>query len=79
MYYLANLSPKPYISKLHPLISRLHPSLQDVRLYEEVTSLEELTGVVEGALEEYNNMHKNRMNLVIFRSDRPPAPGQNVC
>ena len=30
-------------------------------------SLEDLTAVVHGALEEYNNMHKNRMNLVIFR------------
>ena len=40
---------------------------QDVKLYEEVTSLEEFTSIVETSLEEYNNMHKNRMNLVIFR------------
>lgn len=36
-------------------------------MYEEVQSLDEMTGVVESALEEYNNTHKNRMNLVIFR------------
>ena len=30
-------------------------------------SLDELTGIVESSLEEYNNTHKNRMNLVIFR------------
>jgi dynein heavy chain len=32
-----------------------------------VESLDELTQVVESTLEEYNNTHKNRMNLVIFR------------
>lgn len=46
-------------------------SPQEVKLYEEVTSLEELTGIVEMALEEYNNTHKNRMNLVIFRYTSP--------
>ena len=30
-------------------------------------SLEDLTAVVHSALDEYNNTHKNRMNLVIFR------------
>lgn len=40
---------------------------QEVKLYAEVASLDELTGIVETALEEYNNTHKNRMNLVIFR------------
>ena len=40
---------------------------QEVKLYEEVESLDDMTGVVETALEEYNNTHKNRMNLVIFR------------
>lgn len=40
---------------------------QEEKFYEEVESLDELTGVVETALEEYNNMHKTRMNLVIFR------------
>ena len=42
-------------------------TLQDARLYEEVVSLDELTGIVGTALDEYNNTHKNRMNLVIFR------------
>ena len=58
-------------SLLPPLSSLLSPpsllSPQDVKLYEEVTSLEEFTSIVETSLEEYNNMHKNRMNLVIFR------------
>ncbi len=45
----------------------VHVSLQDEKLYEEVESLDELTTVVEGALEEYNNTHKNQMKLVIFR------------
>ena len=40
---------------------------QDEKLYEEVESLDELTGVVETVLEEYNNTHKNQMKLVIFR------------
>lgn len=40
---------------------------QDPRLYEEVSSLEDFSSVVETCLEEYNNMHKNRMDLVIFR------------
>ena len=40
---------------------------QDVKLYAEVASLDALTGIVEFALEEYNNTHKNRMDLVIFR------------
>ncbi|CAI8001099.1 Dynein heavy chain 7, axonemal, partial [Geodia barretti] len=39
----------------------------ETKLYEEVASLDDLTGVVETALEEYNNTHKNRMDLVIFR------------
>lgn len=41
--------------------------LQEEKLYEEVESLDELTQVVESTLEEYNNTHKNQMNLVIFR------------
>ena len=45
-----------------------HTCVQEAKLYEEVTSLDGLTGVVETALEEYNNTHKNRMDLVIFRS-----------
>ena len=35
--------------------------------YEEVASLENLYGIVENHLGEYNNMHKAKMNLVIFR------------
>ena len=37
------------------------------RVYQEVTSLDEFYNVVATCLEEYNNTHKNRMNLVIFR------------
>ena len=32
--------------------------------------LDEFVGIVENALDEYNNTHKNRMNLVIFRWGR---------
>lgn len=41
--------------------------LPDERVYEEVISLDEFYTVAESSLEEYNNMHKTRMNLVIFR------------
>nr|KAG5708500.1 hypothetical protein BaRGS_026227 [Batillaria attramentaria] len=37
------------------------------RVYQEVTSLDDFYSVVATCLEEYNNMHKTRMNLVIFR------------
>ncbi|XP_052396332.1 dynein axonemal heavy chain 12 [Carassius gibelio] len=37
------------------------------RLYAEVSSMERFGEVVEACLEEYNQTHKNRMNLVIFR------------
>ena len=37
------------------------------RMYEEVPDVDELTGVVETCLLEYNNTHKTPMNLVIFR------------
>lgn len=37
------------------------------RVYSEVKSLEGMYTVVEQCLEEYNNTHKTRMNLVIFR------------
>lgn len=37
------------------------------RLYEEVTSIEELYSIVEMCLDEYNQTHKTQMNLVIFR------------
>lgn len=37
------------------------------RLYAEVPSMERFGEVVEACLEEYNQTHKNCMNLVIFR------------
>lgn len=44
------------------------PNLEDdERLYAEVPSVESFAKVVESCLEEYNQVNKNRMNLVIFR------------
>lgn len=44
------------------------PDLEDdERLYAEVSSVETFSQVVESCLEEYNQINKNRMNLVIFR------------
>jgi dynein heavy chain len=37
------------------------------KLYEEVTSLDDMYSIVETCLEEYNNMHKTKMDLVVFR------------
>jgi len=37
------------------------------RIYEEVKSVESFHQVVEQYLEDYNNVHKTHMNLVIFR------------
>ena len=37
------------------------------RRYDEVKSLDDMYKVTESCLEEYNNTHKTRMNLVIFR------------
>uniref|UniRef100_A0A673A977 Dynein axonemal heavy chain 12 n=1 Tax=Sphaeramia orbicularis TaxID=375764 RepID=A0A673A977_9TELE len=46
----------------------MNPDLEDdERLYAEVPSVESFSEVVSSCLEEYNQMHKNRMNLVIFR------------
>ncbi|XP_037628190.1 dynein heavy chain 12, axonemal [Sebastes umbrosus] len=46
----------------------MEPDLEDdERLYAEVPSMESFSQVVESCLEEYNQLHKNRMNLVIFR------------
>uniref|UniRef100_A0A7N6AS53 Dynein axonemal heavy chain 12 n=1 Tax=Anabas testudineus TaxID=64144 RepID=A0A7N6AS53_ANATE len=46
----------------------MKPDLEeDERLYAEVPSMESFAQVVESCLDEYNQMHKNRMNLVIFR------------
>uniref|UniRef100_A0A3Q3B332 Dynein axonemal heavy chain 12 n=1 Tax=Kryptolebias marmoratus TaxID=37003 RepID=A0A3Q3B332_KRYMA len=45
----------------------MNPDLEDdERLYAEVPSVDTFAEVVESCLEEYNQMHKNRMNLVIF-------------
>uniref|UniRef100_A0A8C8JPV4 Dynein axonemal heavy chain 12 n=1 Tax=Oncorhynchus tshawytscha TaxID=74940 RepID=A0A8C8JPV4_ONCTS len=46
----------------------MNPDLEDNdRLYAEVPSMESFGQVVELCLDEYNQTHKNRMNLVIFR------------
>nr|XP_019953955.1 PREDICTED: dynein heavy chain 12, axonemal-like [Paralichthys olivaceus] len=46
----------------------MQPDLEDdERLYAEVPSMESFSQVVELCLAEYNQMHKNHMNLVIFR------------
>lgn len=37
------------------------------RVYQEIMSLDDMYSVVATCLDEYNNMHKTRMNLVIFR------------
>ena len=37
------------------------------RVYEEVSSVDAFYTVAEQTLDEYNNIHKTRMNLVIFR------------
>uniref|UniRef100_A0A3Q1B603 Dynein axonemal heavy chain 12 n=1 Tax=Amphiprion ocellaris TaxID=80972 RepID=A0A3Q1B603_AMPOC len=46
----------------------MNPELEDdERLYTEVPSMDTFAQVVESCLDEYNQMHKNRMHLVIFR------------
>nr|XP_046220993.1 dynein axonemal heavy chain 12 [Oncorhynchus gorbuscha] len=46
----------------------MNPDLEDNdRLYAEVPSMDSFGQVVELCLDEYNQTHKNRMNLVIFR------------
>ncbi|KAM4651998.1 dynein axonemal heavy chain 12 [Discoglossus pictus] len=46
----------------------MNPDLEgDERLYAEIPGVEQFSEVVERCLEEYNQTHKNRMNLVIFR------------
>ncbi|XP_060913896.1 dynein axonemal heavy chain 12 [Labrus mixtus] len=46
----------------------MNPDLEDdERLYAEVPSMDSFSNVVQSCLEEYNQMHKNHMNLVIFR------------
>lgn len=58
------------IDSLHNLMfgDYMNPDREpDERVYEEVTSVEVFYSVVEQHLEEYNNVHKTRMNLVVFR------------
>lgn len=46
----------------------MNPDLEGhERLYAEVPTMESFCQVVEFCLDEYNQTHKNRMNLVIFR------------
>ncbi|CAF0708408.1 unnamed protein product [Brachionus calyciflorus] len=46
----------------------MHPDLDvEERYYEEIKVIDSMYGVVEQCLEEYNNTHKNKMSLVIFR------------
>lgn len=46
----------------------MNPEVEETeRLYAEVPSMENFSEVVEQCLDEYNQTHKNRMNLVIFR------------
>lgn len=46
----------------------MNPDLEDdERLYAEVPSVASFCEVVESCLQEYNQMNKNRMDLVIFR------------
>ena len=46
----------------------MNPDLEpEERVYEEVMSLQDMYGTAEQCLEEFNNTHKKRMNLVIFR------------
>ena len=48
----------------------MNPDLEpEEKKYEEVKSIDDFYGVAEQCLEEYNNTHKTRMNLVIFRSE----------
>lgn len=46
----------------------MHPDLTiEERFYEEIKIIDSMYGIVEQCLEEYNNSHKNKMELVIFR------------
>ena len=46
----------------------VNPELEeDERLYVEIPSIQLFGDVVEQCLDEYNQVHKTRMNLVVFR------------
>jgi dynein heavy chain, axonemal len=46
----------------------MHPDLDTAeRYYEEIKIVDSMYGIVEQCLEEYNNTHKSKMGLVIFR------------
>jgi dynein heavy chain len=46
----------------------MRPDLdKEERFYEEIKIIDSMYGIVEQCLDEYNNTHKNKMNLVIFR------------
>ncbi|XP_043934432.1 dynein axonemal heavy chain 12 [Protopterus annectens] len=46
----------------------MNPDLEgDERLYAEIPSVQHFSNIVEQCLDEYNQTHKTRMNLVIFR------------
>lgn len=46
----------------------MNPDLEgDERLYSEIPSIQQFNDIVERCLDEYNQTHKSRMNLVIFR------------
>ncbi|KAM8930418.1 dynein axonemal heavy chain 12 [Pelodytes ibericus] len=46
----------------------MNPDLEgDERMYVEIPSMQQFNDVVERCLDEYNQTHKTRMNLVIFR------------
>jgi dynein heavy chain len=57
----------------------MNPDLEpEERMYEEVKSIDDFYTVAEQCLEEYNNTHKTRMNLVIFRY-LSPYIGKSSC
>lgn len=42
-------------------------AIQEERKYEEIVSMEEYKNVALSCLEDYNNTHRNKMNIVLFR------------
>lgn len=46
----------------------MNPDLEgDERVYIEITNIHHFSDVVDQCLDEYNQTHKTRLNLVIFR------------